>query len=186
MSKFKIIKQIHKGRNDIFIVKYNGRECLLKKSHKYKGHEKTESLKRQIDRMRQWREFGLSKVKAKRYKDGILKTYIRGKTLSKIIDKKGHFFSDKNKNKNSKELKALEKFVGKLVKSGYLIHDMKGPNLVFDGNKFQIIDSGPIKKYNKSSLNKEYEKILYVKWSKLLGSSNERKSLKSFLKKSVK
>jgi tRNA A-37 threonylcarbamoyl transferase component Bud32 len=172
-----IIEQIHKGRNNIFTVKYNGKVCVLKKAKK-SSHANSESLKRQLERIKFWRRHKLSKIKAIRYHNGILKTYIRGKTLNKIVDKDKHFFSE-----NSKELKALKKFVELLIKSGYFIHDMKMPNLVYSEGKIQIIDSGPVyKRSNKSSLKKEYQKILYIKWSKLLDSSKERKYLKKFLR----
>lgn len=174
--KLTIIKQIHKGRNNIYIVQYNGRTCILKKP-KNKSRNRKESLKRQLKRIKFWRKHRLSSIKAIRYHNGILKTYIKGKTLAKIVDKNSHFFSE-----NSKELDALGKFVGLLVKSGYFIHDMKMPNLVYSEGKVQIIDSGPIYKKTESFLKREYKEILYIKWSKLLDSKTEKKYLKKFLR----
>ena len=172
-----IIEQIHHGRNNIYIIEYNGRTCLWKKP-KNGSSARTESLKRQLVRIKFWRKHNLSTIKAIRYKKGILKTYIIGDTLYTIIKENIHFFSE-----NSKELEALKRFVKLLVKSRHFIHDMKGPNLVYSDDKIQIIDSGPIyKRSNKSSLKKEYQKILYIKWSKLLDSSKEKKYLKKFLK----
>ena len=173
-----IIEQIHHGRNNIYIVIYNGNTCIWKKP-KNSSSARTESLKRQLVRIKFWRKQNLSTIKAIRYKKGILKTYIVGDTLYTIIKENRHFFSE-----NSNKLDALEKFVRLLIKSRHFIHDMKGPNIVFgNNNKFQIIDSGPIyKRSNKSSLKKEYQKILYIKWSKLLDSKSEKKYLKRFLK----
>ena len=168
-----IIKQIHKGRNSIYIVKYNGRTCILKKP-KNDSRIRAESLKRQLERIKFWRKHNLSKVKAIRFHDGILKTYVKGKTLSKIIGDNKHFFSE-----NSDELKALKKFVTLLVESKHFIHDMKGANIILNNDMFQIIDSGPI--YKEKRVKKEYRKILYIKWSKLLKSNNEKRHLKKFL-----
>lgn len=175
MSKLKIIKTLYKGhRSKIILVKRKSKLCIWKRSSR--GHTGEQSLRRQLKRIKQWKKFGLSKVKAKWYKDGILKTYVKGKDLKKIIKKRHNFFS-----KKSKELKALKKFVKALIDSNRFIHDMKGLNIIFDGKNWNIIDSGPIYKKSRSSAKKEYKKILYVKWSKLLDSKKERKHLKSFL-----
>lgn len=172
--KPKIVKQIHKGRNNIYIINIDKRICILKKP-KNKSSSRKESLKRQLKRIRYWYKFGLSKTRAIRYHGGILKTYIEGKTLNKIIDKDEHFFSE-----SSKELNALKNFVELLIRSRHMIHDMKGQNIVFDGERFQIIDSGPI--YKMDNVKKEYKKILYTKWSKLLDSNREKKYLRKFLR----
>ena len=176
--ELRIIEQIHKGRNNIYIVEYRGRTCLLKRP-KDDSHAREESLKKQLKRIKFWKDHGLSTIKAIEYHNGIIKTYIEGDTLKEIIDNDKHFFSE-----SSSKLKALKRFVRLLVKSRHFLHDMKGPNIVFgNDNKFQIIDSGPIyKRSNKYSLKKEYQKILYIKWSKLLDSSKEKKYLKRFLK----
>ena len=174
-----IIQQIHHGRNNIYIINYNGHRCLLKRP-KDSSHTRSESLKKQLERIKFWRKHDLSTIKAMEYHNGIIKTYIEGDTLKELIDNDRHFFSD-----SSSKVKALKRFVRLLVKSSHFLHDMKGPNIVLsnDNNKFQIIDSGPIyKRTNKSSLKKEYQKVLYIKWSKLLDSSKERKYLKKFLK----
>ena len=176
MSKLKTVKTIHKGhRSKILLVKKGQKLCIWKRPT---GHGRKESLIKQLGRIKQWRKFGLSKVKAKWYDDGILKTYVKGKDLSQIIKKHHHFFS-----KSSKELKALEKFIEAMIDSKRFIHDLKGLNIIFDGKDWNIIDSGPIYKRSKSSVKKEYRKVLYEKWSKYLDSQSERKDLKSFLAK---
>jgi tRNA A-37 threonylcarbamoyl transferase component Bud32 len=174
-----LIRQIHHGRNNIYIINYNGNVCILKRP-KDNSHDRTESLKKQLKRIKFWKKYGLSTIKSIEYHNGIIKTYIEGNTLKEFIDKNKHFFSEK-----SVELKALKRFVKLLVKSRHFIHDMKSLNIVLnnDNRKFEIIDSGPIyKRSYKSSLKKEYQKILYTKWSKLLDSNKERKYLKKFLK----
>lgn len=179
-----IIRQIHRGRNNIYIVEYKGRVYILKKPNR---KHRRKSLKRYLKRIKFWEKYGLSSVKAIIYHKAILKTYIKGKTFDKIIDKDKQFFSNSsnssNSNDSSNELIALRRFVELLIDSKHFIHDMKMSNLVYSENKFQIIDSGPIyKRRSKSSLKKEYQKILYIKWSKLLDSTKERRHLKKFLK----
>jgi len=158
------------------LVKRGHKLCVWKRPA---GHGREESIRKQLKRIKQWKKFGLSKVKAKWYKDGILKTYVKGKNLKQIIKKRKHFFS-----KKSKELKALEKLITNLIKSGHFIHDLKGLNMIYDGKIWQLIDSGPIYKKSKSSVKKEYQKILYIKWSKYL-SAGGKSDLKKFLKKVI-
>src|SRR3989304_102 len=139
MSKLKTIKTIHKGhRSKIILVKRDSKLCIWKRPA---GHGTKESIKKQLKRIKRWKKFGLSKVKAKWYKDGILKTYVKGKDLKQITKEHYDFFSG-----SSKELKALEKFVVNLIKSKHFIHDMKGLNIIYNGNEWNIIDSGPIYK----------------------------------------
>jgi hypothetical protein len=175
-----IIKQIHKGRNNIYVINYNGKVCVFKKPKK-SSHANSESLKRQLERIKFWRRHRLSTIKAIEYHNGVIKTYIEEDTLKELIDKNKHFFSE-----SSKELKALKRFVRLLVKSRHFIHDMKKLNIVYDESIFQIIDSGPIyKRSNKSSLKKEYQNILYIKWSSSMN-HDQRNHLKKFLKRSLK
>lgn len=177
MGKLKIIKTLHKGhRSKVLLIKRNSKLYIWKRAAK--GYSGEQSLKRQLKRIKQWKRFGLSKIKAKWYKNGILKTYIKGDDLKDIIKDHDNFFS-----KRSKELKALEKFVDHLIDSKRFIHDMKGLNIIYDGHDFQVIDSGPIYKMGQSELKKEYRKILYIKWSKYLDSNSDKKDLKSFLAK---
>lgn len=177
MGTLKTIRILHKGhRSKVLLVKRGSKLCIWKRTAR--GHNGEQSLKKQLERIKQWKRFGLSKIKAKWYDDGILKTYVKGEDLKDIIQDHDHFFS-----KRSKELKALEKFVDHLIDSKRFIHDLKTLNIIYDGHDFQIIDSGPIYKMGHSELKKEYRKILYIKWSKYLDSNREKKDLKSFLAK---
>lgn len=169
-----IVKKIHKGHSKILIVKIKSKLYIWKRP-KSGSHSCKESIKRQLKRIEQWRKFGVSNIDAILYYNGILKTWVEGKTLRSIM-KKRHFFS-----KNSEELNALKNFIKLLIDSRHFIHDMKGANIVFDGKNWQVIDSGPIHKMDHSLVKKEYKKILYQKWSKSLDSHNERRRLKSFL-----
>ncbi len=177
MGKLKIVKTLHRGhRSKVLLVKRDSKLCIWKRTAR--GNNGEQSLKRQLKRIKQWKKFRLSKVKAKWYDDGILKTYVKGKDLKDIIEDNNNFFSS-----NSKELDDLKKFIDHLMDSKMFIHDLKGLNIIYDGHNFQIIDSGPIYKMGHSKLKKEYRKILYIKWSKYLDSNREKKDLKSFLTK---
>ena len=108
--KLRIIEQIHEGRNNIYIVEHNEKTCIFKKP-KNSSKNRKKPFKRQLERIKFWRRHRLSNIKAVRYHDGILKTYIKGNTLYQIIDKNKHFFSE-----NNKELKALGRFIRLLIK----------------------------------------------------------------------
>lgn len=179
MGKLKVVNTLHKGhRSKVLLVKRDSRLCIWKRTAR--GHNGEQSLKRQLKRIKRWKKFGLSKVKAKWHDDGILKTYVKGKDLKSVIEKHHNFFS-----KKSEELDALKKFLDHLMDSKSFIHDLKGLNIIYDDHDFQIIDSGPIYKMRHSKLKKEYRKILYIKWSKYLDSNSEKKDLKSFLSKNL-
>ena len=179
MSKLEIVKTIHKGhRSKILLVKRGSKLCIWKRSASGKSSQE-KSIRRQLGRIRKWKKFDLSEIKAKWYKDGVLKNYIKGEDLKDVIKDDNHFFSG-----NSKELKALKKFLANLIESGRFIHDLKMLNIIYDGHNFQIIDSGPIYKMGYSKLKKEYNKILYIKWSKYLHATG-KSELKKFLKKTL-
>ena len=182
-DKFKVIhKKCGHGHAKVSLVKRKSDGKLLiwkrPKSHSQRHYE---SLRKQIKKSKYWRKFGISKVKVYWHPDkqSLLKTYIRGKTLTQILKKNPEFFSEKE----NKPVKALIKFLGLLIDSKHYFHDLKGSNLVFDGNRWQVIDSGPANdKKTQSATSQEYRKNLLEKWSRRLR-SKEINSLKSFLEK---
>jgi len=177
-ENFKVIREIHKGhRSEIRIVKRKDGELLIWKKPK-PSRFRPGSLENQIKRSKDWRKFGISKVKIWWHSDkvSLLKT---GPTLHKMLKNKENFFSKAK----GRPFKALVKFVKNLTRSKHFIHDMKGANIAFDGRNWQVIDSGPIYKMSSSKTRKEYRKVLLEKWSRSLSSEKEINSLKSFLKK---
>ena len=180
---FKIIyKDCGTGRSKVSVVKRESDgKLLIWKRARYHSPRRLESYRKEIDKSKYWRKFGISKVKVCWHPDkqSILKTYIKGKTLEQILKKKHSFFSKTD----SKPVKALIKFLRLLVDSKYYIHDLKGANIVFDGDRWHVIDSGQAySKKTRSATMREYRKNLLEKWSRGLD-PNEVKSLKSFLKK---
>ena len=179
---FKIVRKdcAHGARSKVSIIKResDGKLFIWKQPLlDDKWHH--ESLRKEIRYVRLWKKFGVSKVKACWHSDGrsLLKTYIKGKTLVQILKENPGFFSE-----NSKPLKALGEFIGLLICSKHYISDIIGENLVFDGKRWHIIDSGSISsRDSRSSVKREYKEKLLRNWSKGLSSSQEIESLKSFL-----
>lgn len=178
-ERFKIVREIHKGhRSEIRIVKRKGELLIWKKPKP--SRFRPGSLENQIKRSKDWRKFGISKVKIWWHPDktSLLKTYVDGPTLHKMLKTKDNFFSKAK----GRPFKALVKFVKNLTGSKHFIHDMKCANIAFDGRNWQVIDSGPIYKMSSSKTRKEYRKVLLEKWSRSLSSKKEIDSLRSFLK----
>ncbi len=183
---FKIIyKDCGTGRSKVSLVKRKSDRKLMiwKRARSFRTRASIrESYRKEIIKSKKWRKFGISKVKVCWHPDNmsILKTYIKGPTLKKLLKDDPEFFSKTKR----KPFKALIKFVRLLIDSENYIHDLKGANLVFDGTKWQVVDSGPIhKKSSRSATRREYRKFLYKKWAKSLHSKDAIESLKSFLEK---
>ena len=134
-DRFKIIyKDCGTGRSKVSLVKRKSDgELLIWKRSRHSHNRRQESYRREIKKSKLWRKFGVSKVKVCWHPDqrSLLKTYIKGKTLKQILKDNPEFFS-----KTSKHVKALIKFLGLLIDSKHYIHDLKGANLVFDGNRW--------------------------------------------------
>lgn len=181
--KYKVIHKDcgHGARSKVSVVKRksDGKLFIWKRP---KSHNRQESFLKELEKVKQWRKFGISKVKARWHPDrlSLLKTYIKGPSLKQVLRKNPEFFS----REQGKYFEALKKFVGLLVDSNTYIHDLKGSNLFFDGKNWNVVDTGPIRKIpTRSETIREYRKHLLEKWSKSLYSKEEIKSLVSFLEK---
>ena len=143
-------------------------------------HQK--AFRKEIERSKYWRKFGISKVEACWHSDkhSLLKTYIKGKTLAQILKHDHNFFS-KAKNQSTR---ALGKFLGLLIDSRCYIQNLSCENLVFDGKMWQVIDSSNVhKRENRSEIKREYMKKFFATWSKKLHSRSKTHHVKSFLEK---
>jgi hypothetical protein len=143
-------------------------------------HQK--AFRKEIERSKYWRKFGLSKVKVcwHKGKRSLLKTYIQGRTLAQTLKHDRNFFS-KTK---SRSTKALGKFLEILIDSRHYIQNLSCDNLVFDGKRWHIIDSSNVhKKESLSDIKQEYRKKFFGVWSKKLHSKSKALHIKSFLKK---
>lgn len=178
-DKFKIVeKKCGHGHAKVSLVKRksDGELFIWKRPKSGRG---SASLGGQIKRSKFWRKIGISKVKIKWCPDrqSLLHTFVDGHTLRHYLRNGDVSFSE-----NNKKLRALKDFVKRLIKSKGYIHDLKGSNIVWDGDHWNVIDSGKIdKKSSSSSTKREYKKFLYIKWSNSLDSKEEKHALKEFL-----
>ena len=143
-------------------------------------HQK--AFRHEIKRSKYWRKFGISKVKVCWHfdKHSLLKTYIKGKTLTQILKDDPHFFSTTNRH----SVKALGKFLRLLINSKHYIQNLSCENLIYDGNKWQVIDSSNIHgRESRSRIRRAYKKKFFGIWSNRLHSDDEINNLKSFLEK---
>lgn len=143
-------------------------------------HQK--AFRKEIERSKYWRKFGISNVKVGWHSDkhSLLKTYIKGKTLAQILKHDQNFFS-KTK---SRSTRALGKFLGLLIDSRCYIQNLSCENLVFDGKKWHVIDSSNVhKREDISEVKREYMKKFFSVWSNKLDSDSETIHIKSFLEK---
>ncbi len=140
------------------------------------------AFQKEIKRSKCWRKFGVSKVKVCWHSDkqSLLKTYIKGKTLTQILENDQSFFS-KTKNRSTR---ALGKFLKTLISSRHYIQNLSCENLVFDEREWHVIDSSDVhERDNISKIKRDYKKKFFGIWSKKLHSEDNIHHLKSFLKK---
>lgn len=180
-EQFKIINKDygHGARSKVSIVKRESDgKLLIWKQPLLDDKWHHESLRKEIKYAKLWRKFGAGKVEADWHHDGrsLLKTYIEGNTLGQLLEKNPKFFSEK-----TQQLNALRELIGLLINSKYYVHDLTSENLIFDGKRWHIIDSGPIRYIgSRSKTKKEYKELLLSIWSKGL-TEQEIGSLRSFL-----
>lgn len=159
----------------------DGKEIIWKRPIS-KNPEHRKALSKEIKRSKYWRKFGISKVKVCWHPDQIslLKTYIKGKTLTQILEKDRSFFS-KTK---SRPVKALGEFIILLIDSRHYIQNLSCENLVYDGKRWHVVDSSNIhKRDSHSKIKREYRRKFFGIWSKRLHNNDEIHYLESFLKK---
>lgn len=183
-GSFKIVyKDCGTGRTKVSLVKRksDGRLLIWKRARS-KGSRSKNFYKNDIKKSKLWRKFGISTVRACVHPDkkSVLRTYIEGPTLGQVLKRNPEFFSGSETDYR----KALIEFVKLLIDSGYYFHDMKGANIIFDGDRWQVIDSGKAYEHeNRSDTAHEYRENLMEKWSRSLRSKNEINCLESFLDK---
>lgn len=144
--------------------------------------EHRKALRKEVKRAKYWRKFGISKVKVCWHPDhtSLLKTYIKGKTLTQILEKDHQFFS-KTKNRS---VKALGEFIRLLIDSKHYIQNLSCENLVYDGKRWHVVDSSNIhKRDSHSKIKREYRRKFFGIWSKTLHDDNDIRFLETFLKK---
>ncbi len=169
------------GKISVVKRKSDGKLVIWKRprSRDYRHHE---SFRQEIKKSKYWRKFGVSQVKVCWHPDNksLLKTYIKGKTLKQMLRKGLIHFSKPN----SKPVRALGELVEHLVDSGHYIQDVNRQNLVFDGDRWHLIDSSTIHGGTSRSITRHKYRTAFTRsWSKSLHSKDEIRSLDSFLNK---
>jgi len=168
---------------DISIIKNksDGKEFIWKRPVKNRRiHIK--SFKKEIEKSKKWREFGLSKVIVCWHPDkkSLIKTLIKGPTLRQMLHSHPNFFSDTHNNIN----KELGKFVKNLVHNRHYIQDLNRANLVYDKecHKWNIIDSSNIQiKRSRHETASKFKNTFIRSWGSRLESDKEKEALKKFL-----
>jgi hypothetical protein len=143
-------------------------------------HQK--AFRKEIERSKYWRKFGISNVNVCWHSDkhSLLKTYVKGKTLAQILKNNRNFFSKTR----SRSAVALGKFLELLIDSRHYIQNLSCENLVFDGKKWQVIDSSNVHKRKSSSdIKQEYMNKFLGIWSRKVRSDSQTHHIKSFLRK---
>ena len=125
-------------------------------------------------------DLGLSKGNTFWAPDGesLLKTYVEGPTLTEVLRQNNNFFSE-----NSVELEALKQLIMKLCKSSCYIGDLNSGNLIFNDQRWFIIDCGIIK-YNLSYQERieRYHGRFIHRWQRHLPDDHHAQLI-NFLKK---
>jgi tRNA A-37 threonylcarbamoyl transferase component Bud32 len=160
----------------------DGQLLVWKRPRKTNIYSHIESFRQEIRKSKFWRKYGVSDVRVFWHHDNIslLKTYIKGPTLKQMLEDNPKFFSETG----SKPLKALGKLVRLLIDSKCYIADINRQNLIFDGDRWHIIDSSWI--YGRTAIpdaQQKYEKTFFKSWHKSIRSEKEIHALKTFLKK---
>lgn len=184
-SRFKVIHKdcargVH-GKISVVKRKSDGKLVIWKRPRS-RDHKHQVSFRQEIKKAKLWRKLGVSRVKVCWHPDNksLIKTYIKGPTLKQML-KNGHLRFSRP---DSKPVKALGELVRLLINSRRYIQDVNRQNLVFDGDKWHIIDSSGIKeKVAHSVVRERYKQAFLRSWSKSLHSDDEIYSFKSFLNK---
>jgi hypothetical protein len=122
------------------------------------------SFRKEIERAKVWRQLGLSNVEVRWHDDkrSLLRTYVPGvPALDKIQSRE--FWTD---DASATERRALAHLIVHAAQQRAFVNDLNPRNLIFDGCRWQVIDSGSIRfRESSASTLKKYRKILMKNWS---------------------
>lgn len=173
----------HGVHSNISIVRRrsDGELLVWKQPRKTNIYAHVESFRQEIAKSKSWRKFGVSCVKIFWHPDNIslLKTYVKGPTLKQMLEENPRFFSETD----TKPVKELGKLIKLLICSKCYIADLNRQNLIFDGNRWHVIDSSWV--YRETAfpdIREKYKKFFLKSWSKSIP-KNERRTVESFIDK---
>lgn len=137
------------------------------------------SFRKEIARSKIRRELGLSNVEVGWHEDkhSLLGTYVPGvMALDRIQDR--NFWTEET---YARERLALAQLIVHAAKQRAYVGDLNPKNIIFDGKRWQVIDSGSIRfKESPESTLQEYREKLMQQWSSRMHPA-ERKFLRHFL-----
>ena len=137
------------------------------------------AFRKEIERAKVWRALGLSNVEVRWHEDkrSLIRTYVPGVlALDRIQSRR--FWADDS---HATERCALADLIVRAAQQRAYVNDLSPRNLIFDGCRWQVIDSGSIRfRENRESTLKKYRQRLMKHWSPCIH-PEEHTFLKGFL-----
>ena len=122
------------------------------------------AFRKEIERAKVWRQLDLSNVEVRWHEDkrSLFRTYVPGiLALDRIRSRE--FWTDET---YAEERRALTHLIVRAAQQGAYVNDLNPRNLIFDGTRWQIIDSGSIRfRDSPEAILKKYRQRLLKAWS---------------------
>jgi hypothetical protein len=122
------------------------------------------AFRKEIDRAKIWRQLELSTVEVKWHKDkrSLFRTYVPGVLALDRIQSREFWTNDTY----GAERSALAHLIARAAQQRAYVSDLNPGNLIFDGRRWQVIDSGSIRFGDSpESILKKYRQRLMKNWS---------------------
>jgi hypothetical protein len=122
------------------------------------------SFRKEIERAKVWRELELSNVEVRWHEDkrSLLRTYVPGVLALDRIQSR-EFWTDDT---YARERGALAHLIERAAQQRAYLSDLNPRNLIFDGSRWQVIDSGSIRfRESPETTLKKYRQLLMKNWS---------------------
>jgi len=128
------------------------------------------SFRKEVERAKVWRQLALSNVEVRWHEDkrSLLRTYVPGVQASDRIQLR-EFWTD---DAYATERRALAHLIVRAAQQRAYVSDLNPRNLIFDGSRWQIIDSGTIQLVaSAESTLEKYRHKLMKNWSSRINPS---------------
>ena len=137
------------------------------------------AFRKELERAKIWRALGLSDVEVRWHQDqrSLVRTYVEGvRALDRIRSRE--FWTD---DAYTAERSTLAHLIVRAAQQCAYVNDLNPGNLIFDGRRWQVIDSGSIRfRDNAEATLKKYRQRLMKSWSAYLP-PEEHTFLRDFL-----
>src|SRR5688500_6614652 len=166
MEAFEVIrKDLGTGKHSrVSLVRYPDQTLWVWKcpADDSKAHQM--SFRKEMERAKVWRQLQLSNVEVRWHEDkrSLLRTYVQGVLAADRIQSR-EFWTDET---CAAERRALAHLILCAAQQRAYVSDLNPQNLIFDGCRWQVIDSGSIRftECPEATL-KKYRRILMKNWS---------------------